>query len=136
MCSDMGTSDCVRPGLRQRLFLRTPHWDAMRLPVLIGVCSLCVFGWGIYRFGSIRMTLAYVSGSVIAPVTPEIDLGEVRFGEAMTAEFRVRNLSSHPVTILGANSDCGCICTGVVSVFTMHNPREILHFVQNDNCFR
>ncbi len=35
-----------------------------------------------------------------------------------------------------ANSDCGCICTGVVSVFTMHNPREILHFVQNDNCFR
>ena len=109
MCSQIATSDCVKAGLRQRSFLRARYWDAMRLLVLIAVGLVCVFGWGIYRFGSIRMTLAYVSGSVIAAETTVVDLGEVPSGEAVTAEFRLRNLSTRPITILGANSNCGCL---------------------------
>ena len=109
MCNEIATSDCVSASPRQRSFRRARYWDTLRLLVLIASGLVCVFGWGIYRFGSIRMTLAYVSGSVMAAETAVVDLGEVPSGEEVTAEFRLRNLSTRPITILGANSDCGCL---------------------------
>ena len=109
MCSEQASCDVVRTDVRPRLAPRAVCWDAMRLLVLIAVCLVCVFGWGVYRFGSIGMTRAYLSGFVIAAETPVIDLGEVRSGQEVTVEFRLQNLSARPVTILGANSDCGCL---------------------------
>lgn len=109
MCSEQASCEVVQTDVRPKSAPRTVCWEAIRLLVLIAACLVCVFGWGVYRFGSIGMTRAYLSGFVIAAESPVIDLGEVRSGQEVTAEFRLRNLSARPVTILGANSDCGCL---------------------------
>jgi hypothetical protein len=71
-----------------------------------------VFGlWSVVALGGIEQGVALLRGQHLYVAQPAMDVGELRAGEALTVEFRVQNLSSAPLTVLGARADCSCITT-------------------------
>ncbi len=66
-------------------------------------------GWSILEFGSLRQAWLYAGGVRLDVVPAVVQVADGRNGEMRKASFRVRNLSSRPLRILGADASCGCV---------------------------
>ena len=80
-------------------------------PVVGGIAVVILggLGWAFANFGSLHDAWLFANG-VRAVIEPKaLNVGEGRGGESRDAAFRVRNLTSQPVTILGATVACSCV---------------------------
>jgi hypothetical protein len=75
--------------------------------VLAGAFLLSILA--IWQFGSITNGIAYLQGYSVVPEHSQISVGQVTSGERVNATLQLTNLSSQPVTVVGAQSNCGCI---------------------------
>ena len=76
------------------------------LPTLVLAVILLLVGLG--RFGSLGGTLAFLQGYALWASPSSCDLGTISRDTPSYALFTLRNLTSRPVTILGAQTDCCC----------------------------
>lgn len=67
------------------------------------------FCWGTINFESRADALKYLQGRRLLVEPSIISVGEGMNGDHKEATFRVRNLSSSKVTILGSKSTCSCV---------------------------
>ena len=70
----------------------------------LGILSL--FGW--IRFGSIASGVAYLRGDRLIPDTYFKSFGSVVKGSSPVVEFKLNNLTRHPITVFGAKFSCAC----------------------------
>lgn len=82
-------------------------WIFVPLSIAVVVAGF-VAGWATWRFGSLTGAKAYASGYAVWPDSPTSDVGIVAPNETTRADFAIRNLTSQPVTILGAEVSCAC----------------------------
>lgn len=77
---------------------------------------LAFMAWALMAFGSTGDAFLYLRGHrlLIEPDVATVQDG--RPGEEREAVFRVRNLSGHPVRILGAATSCTCISTDTLPI--------------------
>ncbi len=59
-------------------------------------------------FGSLRNMSAYFRGSFIVAEPDVCEVGPVELDKEYTAKFTLRNITSEPVVVLGAQTCCGC----------------------------
>jgi hypothetical protein len=79
-------------------------------PALVVASGTAIFILcGLFRFGSISLALAYINGYSIVAEHSTVSVGEVPAGTEAVARFRLRNLASTPVRVVGAKSLCACI---------------------------
>ncbi len=94
---------------------------------LVGAVVLGLLaGWAWLRFGSAKWALACLRGEMLVLDPGTIDLGPCRDGETRAVQFRVRNLSSRPVRLLGATATCRCIAAPNVGFPIEIGPGEAL----------
>ncbi len=88
------------------------------MPGLCGVILVVVIGlgWSLARFGSLSHAWLYANGVRIFVENPAIRLPDGKPGEDRDADFVVRNISSKPIQILGAQTLCGCVSTAKLPV--------------------
>jgi Protein of unknown function (DUF1573) len=73
------------------------------------VLASCLIGHAWWRTGSLGLVWPYLSGQRLLIEPTELDLGDVVKGKVFERELQVVNLGSEPLTLLGAQSSCGCI---------------------------
>jgi len=80
---------------------RGPVIAALGVGVVLAVC-------GRFWFGSFGAARAFVQGQVL--YTPDCckDFGLVPYEEKLTVAFNVTNVTTKPLTIVGAKASCGC----------------------------
>lgn len=84
------------------------RWTVPLLTMFVaGTVCLCFGGWSFLRFGHPLDGLAYLNGVVLKADQP--DLGTVAPGSEVEAVFVVKNLTTNPVSIVGAKPDCACV---------------------------
>ncbi len=68
-----------------------------------------VIGYAAYQSGSLERALPYLTGQRFFVSETQIDLGKVRCQAEVDASIHLINLSSNPVSIVGAKKSCKCI---------------------------
>jgi hypothetical protein len=83
------------------------------LPVAAGIAAVVAAcaGWAFLRFGSLRDAWLYAGGARVVIDRSALALPTGKVGDTQTAEFRLRNLTSRPVKVLGATVSCDCVTT-------------------------
>jgi hypothetical protein len=83
------------------------------VPAALGVAVVVVvcLAWSLLRFGSLSDAFRYARGSRVVIDPPTLVLPPGRFDDRQTADFRMRNLTSQPVRVLGATVSCDCVTT-------------------------
>ena len=71
---------------------------------------LLFFCFGILWFGSVGAFIAYINGQVVYLSPRMLDLGSHEAGVETAAVFKMTNLSSKEVSVIGERSSCGS-CT-------------------------
>jgi hypothetical protein len=83
------------------------------IPAVVGVVAVaaaCV-GWAWFRFGSLRDAWLYAGGARVVIDRSALALPTGNVGDTQAAVFRLRNLTSQPVKVLGASVSCDCVST-------------------------
>ncbi len=96
----------------QTLTLATNMTACGRLvfPILMAAgFSACFAGWSLWCFGGIREGVQFLRGERIVVDRLAADPQTIQPGEAVTAEFNLRNLSGESVEIHGAQIECSCV---------------------------
>ena len=62
-----------------------------------------------YWFGSMRNVMAYLNGHSVVVEATTVSAGSVPPGGHATAQYRLRNLTFAPVTVVGATRSCACM---------------------------
>lgn len=88
-----------------RLFLSWLYWPLV-FATLGGVAGT---GWGMLKFGSLGATFAYFHGHVLYAGSGPKNLGKIPANKPAPVSFLVKNLTSQTVTVLGAETSCGCV---------------------------
>jgi hypothetical protein len=84
-------------------------------PVIVVVCLLVIFCvWSFVMYGSLNSGVAVMNGFLVFADETVLDFGDIPAGETRTAKFRLRNVSSKPVVVLGAWVDCSCLTKGAL----------------------
>lgn len=84
----------------------------MWLPVVFaGLAALLLAIACVTRFGSLAAARAYLRGHVVIAESPVKDVGELSAGDRKPVAFLLKNLTSQPVTVTGAQTSCGCLVT-------------------------
>ena len=87
------------------------------IPVAIAAAILVGLGiWSIERYGSLADGIAFVNGSVVVADESVVELGQVPVSTTVEGTFTLKNLTSHPVTILGAQPECQCVVASALPV--------------------
>lgn len=73
------------------------------------VLASIVVAYAWWRTGALRRVWPYLAGQQLLIEPPQVDLGDIEKGMAFKRELKVVNLGSRPMTLLGAQSTCGCI---------------------------
>ncbi len=69
------------------------------------------FSWSAINFDSTRDAILYLKGMKIVAEPTVFHVAAGRAGEVRNASFQVRNLTSKPITVLGARTSCSCVAT-------------------------
>lgn len=84
--------------------------------VLIPLSSVAILAGGLvygnHRLGSLDATLQFLQGERILVDHPVQDVGQVPDNTSKQLVYRVTNLTSTPVRILGLHSSCSCLTPG------------------------
>jgi len=74
-----------------------------------GLLIAALFAWGYWEFGSMANTLAYANGERLLVDPKVLSFGAAPRGEQREVHMTIRNRTGKTVTILGAQSKCGCL---------------------------
>ncbi|HUY31752.1 MAG TPA: DUF1573 domain-containing protein [Pirellulales bacterium] len=78
-----------------------------------GILALVVLalsaGYGRYRFGSLGATAAYLAGHRVFVPDRVRALTNLTPGSEVLLTYTLTNLAGRPVTVLGAQTSCGCV---------------------------
>lgn len=81
----------------------------LRILPLVGALAGVFLVAGVHwRFGPVCRLVARLSGQEIWFESPTIDLGLRPAGTVVSKSVAIRNLSDHPIEVLGVNVSCGC----------------------------
>jgi len=98
------------------IFLRS-YWDNFSLRKTglltdllssLHVAIPFLFFAAVVWFGSLQSARGFLSGRSLLAEASEIFVGEVAPDEKVTTTFRIRNASSLPIRVQGANTSCHC----------------------------
>jgi hypothetical protein len=67
--------------------------------------------WSYSTFGSPRVAIASLRGDPLSVARPSVRLAPAKVGTRRDISFRVWNLSTRPITIVGGTSSCTCFTT-------------------------
>jgi hypothetical protein len=76
--------------------------------VVLGVATISFMVWVLVRYGSVSAARQHFAGQSLAVTASELTV-EGAAGEQAVAEFELQNVSSVPVTIHGAETQCRCV---------------------------
>lgn len=77
--------------------------------ILLGVTMfVAAAGYGQYRLGSLRAMIDYTNGKRVLVDAADCVLPEVTPGKDATAAYSITNMTGSPLTLLGAETSCGC----------------------------
>ncbi len=80
------------------------------LLTIAGIASVIL--WGQVRFGSVSACFRYVAGDRFLVDSPLKSFGSVQTGQVALVSFRLTNMSSQAVRLLGSQSSCKCVLPG------------------------
>lgn len=104
------------------VWLRVPLFLAAMGGVTVGI-------WLGGRFdSSLPAARAYLRGDVLFADDPDRALGEIPAGKRATVSFEVRNLLSRAVTVVGAETSCGCVATDELPLVIQPGKRRAITF--------
>jgi len=95
-------------GILKPWFVASSRFVAGPLAVVF-FALLCYSGWSLWRFGSFVDGIAFLNGYVLVAEQKTLDLGEVRVGSEAEGNFVLKNLTSEPITLVGARPECSCM---------------------------
>ena len=77
---------------------------------LVGAAALflLLFAIGTHYFGGIGQFLAFVNGQPLYLLPRQIDLGSHEPGTELPAVFKLTNLASKEISVVGARTSCDC----------------------------
>jgi len=85
-------------------------WSAWPAVVLV-VLLLVMFGWWHFHSESFVFGLEYLQGERLLVWPYRTSVGAAPAGERREIPFSIRNLTDHPVNIVGNRSTCSCLMT-------------------------
>jgi hypothetical protein len=123
-----GVAAGKRRVLRCVLFLAGPLLVAVL--ILLGFCV-----WSVWRYGNVTDGIALVNGYVLAAQKPIVELGKIPVGAKVDGIFVLKNLTDHPITILGARPECRCVVASdlPIQVDALSSVSFCLRFVPGEN---
>lgn len=92
----------------------------------VGILWGCFACWSLWSYGSLRDGVRVASGTLIVVADPVAKLGLVSRDGPISANFELKNLSSRPVTVLGAELDCTCVSISSVPVTLNGGERALV----------
>jgi hypothetical protein len=100
------------------------------LLILLGFCF-----WSVWRYGNVSDGIAFVNGYVLVAQKPIVELGKIPVGAKVDGIFVLKNLTDHPITILGARSECRCVVASdlPIQVDALSSVSFCLRFVPGEN---
>ncbi len=94
---------------------------------IVSLALLIFFGiWSVITFGGVIEGVVFLSGRDLYLPKTVIDLGALPAEIEATVKVPVHNLSSSPLTLLGARTDCDCTVTNGLPVTILPRARHIL----------
>lgn len=86
------------------------NWRRMILRRLgvVGIAAVIFTSWVLLRYGLVDAARQHFAGRSLAATNAAVTVEGVPGGQAV-AEFELRNVASVPVTIHGAETQCGCV---------------------------
>jgi hypothetical protein len=83
------------------------------LPYVVGCLAIgsCFAIWAHYQFGSVPAAIAFLRGDSVAVIPSWVDGGDGPMGSVGTVSIELANLTDHPITILGWQSNSRCVVT-------------------------
>jgi len=90
--------------------MKRPRFWSKVIPyaIVVAIPVLAVLGYGKFRYGSLSGSVAALRGQVLYVEAPIRYLGSLAPGKTYTVRFRMRNVSSGKVRILGSQTSCAC----------------------------
>lgn len=85
-----------------------------------------VFGYGRWSTGSFGLVWPWLSGNQLLFKRTNIELGEVAANAVIVERLEVSNVSTTPLTILGAQVSCRCVQLDSFPIKVAAGEREIL----------
>ena len=70
---------------------------------------LTFFTYGSYKFGSLRATIDFLRGERLLVDHKYVNLGTMPMNESIRFSYKLTNMSSSTVKILGVNMTCSCL---------------------------
>lgn len=89
-------------------------WDGTAAAWTLGTVAVvltAVTAFGIYQYDSPDTALARLRGEAVVVEGAPIDFGTAAPGDRIESVVRARNLSDHPIRLIGGTSDCSCLST-------------------------
>ncbi|MCA9172320.1 MAG: DUF1573 domain-containing protein [Planctomycetales bacterium] len=83
--------------------------SALQIVAIAMLLLSIVIGYGRWRTGSFGLVWPWLSGNQLLFKRTNIELGDVAANVVIDEQLEVRNLSSTPLTILGAQVSCRCV---------------------------
>ena len=96
-------------------------------PALIALAGgVALAGYGVARFGCVPFALAYLRGERLVVDDASRQLGPVAVGEKRQIRYKLTNLSSTEVRVLGSNSPCACtVVNSMPDSFPAGSSRDV-----------
>ena len=102
----------------------TSSWRSTVVAAMIAIGV--VWGSSVLCFGSVSAARAWLNGAAVYAETTVVDVGRVSAGLPQQVDLRIRNLTNHDVTIIGAKTDCRCAVAGGLPLGIA--PFDVDHF--------
>ncbi len=89
--------------------VRSNPWvDISRFACALALVAGLTLAWSVWRYGSPLGLPQVLDGKILIADRTKLSCGEAQAGEERVATFRLRNIMSQPVRIVGMRSSCGC----------------------------
>ena len=103
------------------------HYRNVFLSVFFGATLfLLLISAGILRFGGVGPLIAYINGESVYLTPRLLDLGPCEAGSEAVAAFRLQNLSSKEIPVVGERSSCNCAFSEQIPIVAEPNRLPIL----------
>lgn len=113
----------------QEELTRAPRSRFVQILQVIGLTALfaaAFVGYAWWQTGSFSHVGAYLQGVRVFFTPMQVEMNGVVGGTIMERSIRVTNLSSRPISLIGAEKSCSCIATSDFPVeIPSHDSREI-----------
>ena len=107
--------------------MRSSRMSSVVQVVMIAVFLLAMlFGYGRWRTGSFDLVWPWLIGQQLVFTPTQIDIGNVSPDQVIDKQIQVRNVSTTPITILGAQASCRCVGLDTFPIKVAAGEHQIL----------